>query len=352
MIYWSDWYRCRCSSGPVVSGLFNVPPGEMFGWLPTYADGTPAGLGLGRVNVFLLKSYYFRWTSSPPMTVRAVYQHLRLPFSLFLLPVFLFALSQLPAPDWGQTVAVFLIIHLLLYPASNAYNSYFDKDEGPIGLLETPPPVDKTLYWTALGLDALAILLGAFVSWPFVGYLLIYGLISKAYSHDAIRLKKYPIASWLIVSAFQGAFTFLATLQAICHWPLASLTEPRWLLAALLCTLNLLAIYPITQIYQHDEDARRGDLTLSRLLGVRGTFVCAIVMFVASLAGFYVFFGGRFPFWLLLALLMPAIVFFVGWFWRVEQGRATADFRSAMRMTGLAGLGLNLFFLILLFKPG
>jgi 1,4-dihydroxy-2-naphthoate octaprenyltransferase len=283
------------------------------------------------------------------MTFRAVYQHLRLPFSFFLLPVFLFALSQLPAPDAGRVVAVFLIIHLLLYPASNAYNSYFDKDEGPIGLLETPPPVDRMLYRTALGFDAVALLAGAFVGGWFVAYLLIYGLISKAYSHPGIRLKKYPVVSWLVVSAFQGAFTFLATLQAVGQVPLPALTNPRWLLAALLCTLNLLAIYPITQIYQHDEDARRGDLTLSRLLGVRGTFVCAMLLFTASLSGFYLFFGGRFPFWLLLGLLLPAAVFFLTWFRRTERDRQAANFGSAMWLTGLAGLGLNLFFLILLF---
>ncbi len=302
-----------------------------------------------QVTDILPKSLYFRPTFLTAMTFRAVYQHLRLPFSLFLLPVFLFALSQLPAPDAGRTIAVFLILHFLLYPASNAYNSYFDKDEGPIGLLEAPPPVDRTLYWTALGLDALGLVLGIFLGWPFVGYLLIYGLISKAYSHDRIRLKKYPVASWLIVGAFQGGFTFLATVQAIGQLPLPALLEPRWLLAALLCTLNLMAIYPITQIYQHDEDARRGDMTMSRLLGVRGTFICAILLFGASLSGFYVFFEGQFPFWLLIGLLTPAVVFFLRWFWQVERQGAPVNFRSAMWMTGLAGLGLNIFFLILLF---
>ncbi len=283
------------------------------------------------------------------MSFRAVFQHLRFPFSLFLLPVFLFALSQSHTPDTGRTIVVFLILHLLLYPASNAYNSYFDKDEGPIGLLETPPPVDQTLYWTALAFDALALLLGVFVGWPFVAYLLVYGLVSKAYSHDAIRLKKYPIASWLIVSSFQGGFTFLAVFQAIGQLPLTELMKPAWLLAALLCTLNLMAIYPITQIYQHDEDAQRGDLTMSRLLGIRGTFVCAGLLFGGSMAGFYMFFDGQFPFWLLMGLLSPAVIFFLLWFLRAERDRAAVNFQSAMWMTGLAGLGLNLFFLILLF---
>lgn len=283
------------------------------------------------------------------MPFRAVLLHLRFPFSLFLLPVFLFALSQSPAPDSGITIAVFLIIHLLLYPASNAYNSYYDKDEGSIGILETPPPVNKTLFWVALGFDGLALVLGAFVGWPFVAYLLIYGLISKAYSHDRIRLKKYPVLSWVVVGFFQGGFTFLATVQAINQAPVvAVLTDVRLWIAAGLCTLNLLAVYPITQIYQHDEDARRGDLTMSRLLGIRGTFACAVLMFVLSLTGFYVFFGGQWPFFALVGFLIPAILFFVAWYVRVHRDEAHADFRSAMTMTLLAGLGLNGFFLMLL----
>jgi 4-hydroxybenzoate polyprenyltransferase len=282
------------------------------------------------------------------MTFRAILLHLRLPFSLFLLPVFWFALSQAVNPDWSRLLLVAFILHFLLYPASNAYNSFFDKDEDSIGILENPPPVDPTLHYVAWGLDLVALLLGAFVGWPFVLYLLIYGLISKAYSHDRIRLKKYPVWSWLIVSLFQGGFTYLMTLQALDNIPLNQLLTSRTLLAGLLCTLNVMAQYPITQVYQHAEDARRGDLTMSRLLGVQGTFLCTLLVFSCSLLGFYVFFEGQTPFYLLVAFLLPAILFFGWWYLRVRQDRSRANFRSAMRMTILAGLGLNAFFLTLL----
>ena len=86
--------------------------------------------------------------------------HLRLPFSFLLLPVFLFALSQSPNPDVPKSWWVFFILHFLLFPASNAYNSYFDKDEGSIGLLEIPPPVSKSLFYTAWALDILGLILG------------------------------------------------------------------------------------------------------------------------------------------------------------------------------------------------
>lgn len=282
------------------------------------------------------------------MTFRAILLHLRLPFSLFLLPVFWFALSQAVRPDWDRSLLVAFILHFLLYPASNAYNSFFDKDEESIGILENPPPVDQTLHYVAWGLDLVALFLGAFVGWPFVLYLLIYGLISKAYSHDRIRLKKYPVWSWLIVSLFQGGFTYVMALQALDNIPPAQLLTSQTLLAGLLCTLNVMAQYPLTQVYQHAEDARRGDLTMSRLLGVQGTFLCTLLVFSCSLSGFYVFFEGRSPFYLLLAFLLPTVLFFGWWYWQVRQDRSRADFRSAMLMTILAGLGLNGFFLTLL----
>ena len=281
------------------------------------------------------------------MTIRAIWLHLRVPFSFFLLPVYWFALSQSQTPSTGRAIGVFLIIHLLLYPASNAYNSYFDKDEGSIGILESPPPVDRTLFYVAWGLDLVALVAGAFIGWPFVAYLLIYGLISKAYSHDSIRLKKYPVVSWLVVGIFQGGFTYLMTYQALNGAPLAVLTTPRLLLAAILCSLNVLAMYPITQVYQHDEDARRGDLTMSRLLGIRGTFICTLVVFACSILGFYIYFEGQSPFYLLVAFLLPAILFFLNWYRLVLQDNHKANFRSTMLMTLLSGIGLNGFFLVL-----
>ena len=86
---------------------------------------------------------------------RATWLHLRIPFSFFLLPVFLFAISILKNPDLFSVFLVGVILHLLLYPASNGYNSYFDKDENSIGGLKNPPKVHKELYWVSLILDGL-----------------------------------------------------------------------------------------------------------------------------------------------------------------------------------------------------
>src|SRR5688500_17811307 len=93
------------------------------------------------------------------MFSRSSWLHLRIPFSFFLLPIFLFSLSLSPNFNGPRMLWVFLIVHFLLYPASNAYNSYFDKDEKSIGGLKNPPPVKKGLYFLALTFDIVAIVL-------------------------------------------------------------------------------------------------------------------------------------------------------------------------------------------------
>jgi 1,4-dihydroxy-2-naphthoate octaprenyltransferase len=52
----------------------------------------------------------------------------------------------------------------------------------------------------------------------------------------------------------------------------------KFLYPALLSTCLLLGSYPMTQIYQHEEDARRGDKTFSLLLGIKETFIFTAVI--------------------------------------------------------------------------
>ncbi|AEI50336.1 UbiA family prenyltransferase [Runella slithyformis] len=275
--------------------------------------------------------------------------HLRIPFSFFLLPIFLFAVSQSPHPEVARAWWVFLILHLLLFPASNAYNSYYDKDEGSIGLLESPPPVTKELFYVAWAFDILALVLG----WLFVGevftlYLVVYGFISKAYSHPLIRLKKYPVLSWIIVTFFQGALTYWAVYQAINPSVTFESLTSQWI-PALVCTSNLLAIYPLTQVYQHEEDARRGDMTMSRLLGIKGTFINANAWLLLSGIGYVSYFGFTVPLLLLVLLLFPLLAFFGWWTWKVWQDERNANFKNTMWLNLLASVCLNVFFGILCF---
>src|SRR5882757_1342204 len=94
---------------------------------------------------------------------RSTLQLLRLPFSFFLMPVYWFALGQVVNKDWGRALLIFFILHVLVYPASNGYNSYMDRDTTPIGGVEHPLQPTRQLFWVTLIMDLSALGLGCFI---------------------------------------------------------------------------------------------------------------------------------------------------------------------------------------------
>jgi 1,4-dihydroxy-2-naphthoate octaprenyltransferase len=275
----------------------------------------------------------------PRMLLKNSIKLLRIPFSFFLMPVFLFALSQAQAVNWGNAALVFVVLHLFIYPASNAYNSYMDQDEGPIGGLRNPPKATREVFYAALIFDITGLLISLFVSLPFTGCVLLYILASRAYSYKGIRLKKYPLAGYFTVVFFQGAFTYYMCYEAI------SSTSTDWT-NALISSLLIGGVYPLTQVYQHEEDARNGDQSISLLLGYRGTFILTAVMFGIASGLFFMQLPLR-SFLLLDLFLLPVIVYFLYWAMKVWKDTSAANFDHTMRMNLLASACMNTCFTVL-----
>jgi hypothetical protein len=281
---------------------------------------------------------------------KSTWLHLRIPFSLYLVPVFFFAMGQYPFPDIKLLVISFLSIHLFLYPAINGYNSYFDKDTESIGGLKRPPPVKLELYYTSLVFDIIAITLGLLISWQFALMLVIYGLISKAYSHPLVRLKKYGIPALIVVAVFQGGFAYMMSYLAMHKLDFTQLNDHKIILPALLCSAMMLGFYPMTQIYQHKEDDERGDRTASMIFGLNGTFIFSAVVFLFANFGFYLYFIEIFHrvifFILFPVFLAPLFAFFVLWYFAFLVDRSEANFRNTMLLNKISSLCLIAFFLM------
>jgi hypothetical protein len=144
-------------------------------------------------------------------TTYSIISHLRFPFSFLLLPVFLFAVSQTKEASTMEIVYLFLIWHVLVYPSSNAYNSTQDRDEGPIGGLENPPKVPKSLEKISLAFDVLAVLL-SFAAFGYTMAILVmaYIVVSRLYSNRSIRLKKISLVGCCHHFYFSGCL-------GVCH---------------------------------------------------------------------------------------------------------------------------------------
>jgi 4-hydroxybenzoate polyprenyltransferase len=153
---------------------------------------------------------------------------------------------------------------LCLNGGTLALNSAFDRDEGDIAYLRDPPPPPRRLAGFSLGLMA-AGQVAALALPPLFGalYALCF-VLSVLYSVPPFRLKAVAGADWLINMVGFGTLTPLAG-WATTGRPVDGVT---WLVLLGFCPL-FAALYPLTQLYQLEEDARRGDRTLALVLGVR-----------------------------------------------------------------------------------
>lgn len=278
-------------------------------------------------------------------------KHLRLPFSFFLMPVFLFALSQASTINWQTTAIAFVVLHLLIFPSSNGYNSYQDRDETSIGGLKHPPKVSENLFYATLLMDILGVLCALFVSVYFSLFVLMFVLTSRAYSYRNVRLKKYAVIGFLTVFFFQGGFVYLMASSAIAAFSIKTFFTLNNLICMSIASFFIGSIYPLTQIYQHDVDKKDGVISISYKLGYIGTFVFSAILFsIATIFLFYYFDVKHQKIALIIFLLMmlPVIVKLSVWFNKVRRDTMNANFENTMTMNVLTSTCMNLYFLLLI----
>ncbi|MBC7536000.1 MAG: UbiA prenyltransferase family protein [Ferruginibacter sp.] len=262
------------------------------------------------------------------------------------MPVFWFSLSQTAKIIPADAILIFLILHLLVYPASNGYNSYMDRDTGSIGGIKNPKQPTKQLFYATVLLDLTAVLASAFISWYFLTGIIAFIAASRAYSYRGIRLKKYPVIGYLTVVIFQGGLLFFLVM----HGASASKTLEVPFIGMVAASLLVGGFYPLTQIYQHMEDKKDGVTTLSYLLGYRGTFVFTAIVYALAMAALGIYLALNLElnyFFTIQIFLLPILVYFFNWFYKVYHNPMEADFKNAMRMNIIASVFTNAAFIFL-----
>jgi 4-hydroxybenzoate polyprenyltransferase len=188
-----------------------------------------------------------------------------------------------------------------------ALNSVFDQDEGDIGYLRAPPTPPRRLAWFSLGLLALGMLLAFTLPSHFALVYAVCFVMSLAYSVPPLRFKAVAGVDWVINMWGFGTFTPYA------GW--AATGRPLDLMHGLVllafCPL-FASLYPLTQIYQFEEDEERGDRTLALILGLRWSLVVAIAAMLVAFGIFAIAGVLRYAgLWQWLALLAA----FLAWVW-------------------------------------
>jgi lycopene elongase/hydratase (dihydrobisanhydrobacterioruberin-forming) len=153
-----------------------------------------------------------------------------------------------------------------------ALNSAYDRDEGDVAYLRRPPMPPRHLAVFAIGLMVAGLAASVLLPSAYrAAYATCLGL-SVLYSVPPFRLKAVPGADWVINMVGFG------TLTPYAGWNTTGLPldVAHGLLLVAFCPL-FAALYPLTQIYQFEEDARRGDRTLARMLGVKRSLIVSCI---------------------------------------------------------------------------
>jgi 4-hydroxybenzoate polyprenyltransferase len=173
----------------------------------------------------------------------------------------------------------FANVHLLLFGGATAYNSFWDKDEGPIGGLQNPPEMQSWMWSGSLILQGVGLVIAITQGVLYSGIYLLSMLCFWLYSTPLARWKSHPHKSLWAIGLSTG---FNAVLMGYLAAGNEQIAISVWV-AALGVTLMLLSLYPISQIYQIEEDRSRGDHTFAVQYGKKGVSQFFILSFLSGL---------------------------------------------------------------------
>ncbi len=218
--------------------------------------------------------------------------HLRLHYQFFILSGG-FLLGGLLADQMNELTfwLQFLNVHILLFGGATAYNSYWDKDEGPIGGLKNPPKMTPWMHVVSLVMMFIGVVWAYFVG---ILYALIYAFslfLFWLYSTPLARWKGKPIKSLFVIGVSTGTNSVIMGALAA-----GGELSTAIILGSIGAAMILLSIYPVSQIFQGEEDSKRGDVTFYLKYGLAGikrffmiSFPAGLLMIFGSLYQFYAY---------------------------------------------------------------
>jgi len=177
----------------------------------------------------------------------------------------------------GATLLGWFVFVALLNGGTLAINSAFDQDEGDVGYLRQPPKPPKYLLHVSVLMLVASLALGFLLPPVFAWSNAACVVMAVLYSVPPVRLKAR--AGWDLVINCVG----FGMLTPLAGWGLTGRPlVPAFIWISVGFAFLFGALYPMTQIYQVEEDRSRGDRTLVIHLGESLSLVLALVMTLAA----------------------------------------------------------------------
>src|SRR5690554_5720833 len=265
--------------------------------------------------------------------------HLRLHYQFLILSGgYLLAALFVDEINWQQFWLQFLNVHVLLFGGATAFNSWWDKDEGPIGGLKNPPNMKSWMRLASLILQFVGLGWSFFVGWNFAFIYALSILFFWLYSTPLARWKGKPILSLVAIGISTGFNSLLLGFLAAGGYPITFLED----FAALGVALIMLSLYPASQIYQTEEDAQRGDQTFAIRFGLNGVkWLFTIFFAVGAILISYGLIQVQYWVGLILGILSFIVYLIIGFLvWRLQNREE--EYKIVMRIKFLVSFSFVL----------
>lgn len=271
--------------------------------------------------------------------------HLRLHYQFLILSGgYLLAGVFVAEPDWNQYWFQFLNVHVLLFGGATAYNSWWDKDDGPIGGLKSPPKMNRWMWPVSMGMQYAGLLWAISIGWYYAIIYAISMLFFWLYSSPVFRWKGKPILSLVAIGVSTGTNSFLLGFIAAS----APSIGMFHVIIAVGVALVLLSLYPVSQVFQTGEDAERGDQTFAVKFGLKGVKRLFTILFPV---GVILISSGFFHQMFILGLLFVGvnIIAYAGLTWFIWNLEGKSDeYGPVMKIKFMASFSFVIFILALI----
>jgi 1,4-dihydroxy-2-naphthoate octaprenyltransferase len=266
--------------------------------------------------------------------------HLRLHYQFFILSGgYLIAALFVEQVNWEQFWLQFLNVHVLLFGAATAYNSWWDKDKGPIGGLQSPPKMKKWMWPASLIFQFIGLGWAVSIGWNYVIIYAVSMLFFWLYSTPLARWKGRPIRSIIAIGVSTGINSFLLGFLAAGGYPITFRED----IIALAVAAIILSLYPVSQVFQTEEDGDRGDQTFAITYGLRGVkWFFAILFFIgASILSVMLYESNPTLGLIFSTIILSAYALLSYFVWRL-QGKQS-EYQMVMRLKFFASFSFVLF---------
>ncbi len=266
--------------------------------------------------------------------------HLRLHYQFFILSGgYLLAGLFVENIEWQHFWVQFLNVHVLLFGGATAYNSWWDKDEGPIGGLKSPPKMNRWMWPVSRGIQYIGLAWAVTVGWNYATIYAISMLFFWLYSTPLARWKGKPILSLFAIGVSTGTNSFLLGFLAAGGYPITFFKDA----IAVGVALILLSLYPVSQVFQTDEDIQRGDQTFAVIFGLKGVkwFFSTLFPIGSALLGWGLFLQSTTIGYLFIGVNVMAYIGLSYFVWRLEG--KSEEYPVVMKIKLMASLSFVLF---------